>query len=93
MVLNPRKCFRKKTGLNLTLGLVLIGLRTTAPRIIYTGLKAKPLLNRRRGWGNFIRCLEEMVIWRLILKINRGSHLKNFVYQVVHVALAWNQAL
>ena len=71
----------------------LIGLRTTGPRIIYTGLKAKPLLNRGRGWGNFIRCLEEMVIWRVILKINRWNHLKSFVYQVVHVALAWEQAL
>ena len=42
--------------------------------IIYTGLQAKPLLNRGRGWGNFIRCLEEMVIWHIILKINRWNH-------------------
>ena len=83
---------KKKPGLNLTLGLVLIGLRTTGPRIIYTCLKAKPLLNRGRGWGNFITCLEEMVIWRVILKINRWNHLKSFVHQVVHVALAWDQA-
>ena len=60
--------------------------------IIYTGLKAKPLLNRGKGWGNFIRCLEEMVIWRVSLKINRWNHLKSFVHQVVHVALVWDQA-
>ena len=26
-----------------------------------------------------------MVIWHVILKINRGNHLKSFVHQVVHV--------
>ena len=29
---------------------------------------------------------------RAPLKINRWNHLKSFVYQVVNVALAWDQA-